>query len=73
MPKKMLYTKTGNTRAVRTDVGKNPATDKRKQVYKGKFRTKKAAELAQAEFITKIKNQGYFTPKNELNETRHKS
>ena len=64
----MSVIKTGNTWAFRTDVGKHPVTGKRKQIYKGKFRTKKAAELAQAEFITKVKNEGYFTPKNGLME-----
>jgi hypothetical protein len=38
------------TRGCRTDekthIGKNPASGKRKQVYKGKFHTKKAADLA---------------------------
>ncbi len=64
----MSFIKTGNTWAFRTDVGKDPATGKRKQKYQGGFRTKKAAELAQAEFITKVKNEGYFTPKNEIME-----
>lgn len=64
----MSVIKVGNTWAFRTDVGKHPVTGKRKQVYKGNFRTKKIAELAQAEFITKVKNEGYFTPTNETME-----
>lgn len=53
----------------RVDVGKDPATGKRRQVYKSGFPTKKAAELAKAEFLTKVKKEGYFTPTNELMET----
>lgn len=64
----MSVIKTGKTWAFRTDVGKNPVTGKRKQVYRGGFRTKKEAELAQAEFLTQVKTEGYFIEKNELME-----
>jgi integrase len=64
----MTVNKTGNTWTFRTDAGRNPTTGKRKQHQQGNFHTKKAAELAQAEFITKVKNEGYFTTKNEVME-----
>lgn len=41
----------------RVDVGKDPATGKRRQVYKSGFSTKKAAKLAKAEFLTKVKKK----------------
>ncbi|WML51714.1 Arm DNA-binding domain-containing protein [Neobacillus sp. PS3-12] len=41
----MSVIKTGKTWAFRTDIGKNPVTGKRKQVYRGGFLTKKEAEL----------------------------
>ncbi|MDP4106093.1 MAG: Arm DNA-binding domain-containing protein [Bacillota bacterium] len=50
----MSVIKTGKTWTFRTDIGKNPVTGKRKQVYRGGFLTKKEAELAQAEFLTEI-------------------
>ncbi len=50
----------------RIDVGKDPVTGTRRQVYKSGFPTKKAAELAKAEFLTKVKKEGFFTPTNEL-------
>ena len=53
----------------RVDVGKDPSSGRRRQVYKSGFPTKKAAELAKAEFLTKVKKEGFFTPTNELMET----
>ncbi|WP_019240555.1 MULTISPECIES: site-specific integrase [Bacillus] len=53
----------------RVDVGKDPTTGKRRQIYRGGFPTKKTAELAKAEFMTKVKNEGFFTPINEIMET----
>lgn len=65
----MSIKKTGNTWTFRIDVGKDPSTGKRRQVYRSGFRTKKVAEQAQAELISKIVNEGFFTPKKELMET----
>lgn len=65
----MSIVKVGSVWAYRSDVGKHPDTGKRKQVYKSGFRTKKEAQQAEAEFITKVKNEGYFLPNNEKMES----
>ena len=61
----MSVKKKGNVWTFRVYVGKNLATGKRRQIYRGGFRTKKAAELAKAEFIAQVKKNGYFTPNHE--------
>ncbi|MGG0177186.1 tyrosine-type recombinase/integrase [Gottfriedia acidiceleris] len=61
----MSIKKKGNTWSFRIDIGKNPETGNRRQLYKSGFTTKKAAELAKAELLTSIKNDGYHVPSNE--------
>lgn len=65
----MSVKKVGNQWTFRIDVGKNPSTGKRRQVYRSGFRTKKEAEQAQAALLTKVQEEGFFTGSNELMET----
>ena len=54
----MSARKVGNMWSYRGNVGKNPATGIRRQVYKGGFKTKKAAEIAKSKFIATIQREG---------------
>ncbi len=60
----MSIIKTSSGWAFRTSV-KCPVTGQRKQPYKSGFRTKKEAQLAEAEFLTNLKTEEYFVASNE--------
>src|SRR5690606_28407490 len=55
------YFKRGKTWTYVVDIGKDH-TGKRKQKFKGGFKTKKEAEKACAELITQIENEQYIEP-----------
>ena len=61
--------KVENQWTFRIDVGKNPSTGKCRQVYRSGFHTKKEAEQAQAAFLIKVQEEGFFTGSNELMES----
>lgn len=65
----MSVKKVGNQWTFRIDIGKDPSTGKRRQVYRSGFRTKKEAEQAQAALLTKVKEEGFFAGSNELMES----
>ena len=65
----MSIKKNGNKWSFRIDIGKDPQTGKRKQKFQGGFKTKKEAEYAKAELLSKINREGYFHPKKELMES----
>lgn len=65
----MSVTKVGYHWTFRIDVGKDPFTGKRRQVYRSGFRTKKEAEQAQAALLTKVQEEGFFKGSNELMES----
>lgn len=59
----MSVKKVGSMWSYRVDVGRDPHTGKRRQVYKSGFKTKREAELAKSAFVLNVKENGYFESK----------
>lgn len=60
---KGTYRKRGSTWYYQVELGRDPETNKRNQVSKGGFKTKKAAEAACAEIIAQYEKGEYNVPK----------
>lgn len=57
---KGYFRKRGNSWGFTIDIGRDPRTGKRRQKSKSGFKTKKEAQLACAEFITKYEKEGFI-------------